>query len=204
MKPEEFFAVLGERRSIRRFRPDPVGRDTWQRLFEAAAWAPSASNRQDWEFIAVTSRTVIASMAQAVRARWNSLTEKAGDSGLAPELAKYSANFDWFSGAPAVVAIACRTPEAFLNHILGPAAPVVAGGRASAAMAAQNLMLAAHVLGLGSCCLTGPLAAADELGPLLGLGRRHELVCLVALGYPAEEPARPDRKGLDAIGRFVE
>jgi nitroreductase len=65
-------------------------------------------------------------------------------------------------------------------------------------------MLAAHALGIGSCCITGPLAAQEALRKLLGLGRRRKIVCLVALGYPAEEPEAPLRKPVERIAKYIE
>jgi nitroreductase len=70
-------------------------------------------------------------------------------------------------------------------------------------MAAQNLMLAAHAHGLGSCCLTGPLAAHTELEELLNVGRKRALVCLIAVGYPAETPVAPPRKPIENVMRIL-
>jgi nitroreductase len=69
-------------------------------------------------------------------------------------------------------------------------------------MAAQNLMLAAHALGLGSCCMTGALAARGELGEILELARKYEIICLIAVGWPDESPAPPARKPLTEVARF--
>jgi nitroreductase len=196
-----FLDVLRARRSVRRFRDEPIGREILGRLVEAASWAPSASNRQDWEFVVVVSREVKAQLAAAVRERWRSLTD---DGAVGEALGGYAHNFDWFADAPAVVVVTARAPEAFLSALCGERAGRVAGAATAAAMAAQNLMLAAQALGLGSCCLTGALAAEDELSHVLGLGRRREIVCLVAVGHPDEFPEAPARKPVEQIMRIVE
>jgi nitroreductase len=85
--------------------------------------------------------------------------------------------------------------------MLGDLAFATVGSFASAAMAAQNLMLAAHALGLGTCCMTGPLAANDELHTIAGLAGKQELVCLIAVGWPAETPVAPGRKPREMIAR---
>jgi len=64
------FDIIRGRRSIRRFLEKPVPAELLERLMEAACWAPSASNRQDWFFTVVTSVSTKRKMAQAVRARW--------------------------------------------------------------------------------------------------------------------------------------
>ena len=106
--------------------------------------------------------------------------------------------------APVLIAIACRRVEELQREVLADNAEGVSGNKISAAMAAQNLMLAAHALGLGTCCYTGPLAARKELEELLGFRRRHTLVCLVAVGVPDETPKAPARKPLKYISRFEE
>ncbi len=200
---EDIFCVFRERRSVRRFRSDPLDPSILYRLVEAAGWAPSASNRQDWEFVVVTSQRLKEQMVEKVRQRWLSLLEKT-QSGVSDVLKEYVRAFLWFSGAPVVVVVTVREPEQYLQHLLGDMAGSVAGSRLSAAMAAQNLMLAAHVLGIGSCCLTGPVGAQEDLKALLAVGRRREIVCLVALGYPEERPEPPPRRSVEEIVRFVE
>jgi nitroreductase len=197
-------SLIRERRSIRRFRDEPVQKEILIRLIESASWAPSASNRQDWFFAVVTSDAVKRDMADAVRRRWDEIIAANRGSGVIEEVERYVEHFGDFAGAPVVIAVAARVPDAVQRHLLGDAAAATAGSATSAAMAAQNLMLAAHALGLGSCCMTGALAARDELGRLLDLGKRHEIVCLIAVGWPAETPAPPPRKPISEIARFVE
>jgi nitroreductase len=204
--PEQAEAVLEairSRRSVRRFAPEPVGDDVLRRLVGLAAWAPAASNRQDWFFTVVTSPGVRRQMAEAVRRRWEAIVSAHRDIGGIDEIGRYAARFADFAEAPAVVAVSARAPGGIQVALLGEDAETVSGGAASAAMAAQTLMLAAHALGLASCCMTGALAAHRELGPLLGLSRRDGLVCLVAVGRPAESPAAPERKPLGEISRIL-
>jgi nitroreductase len=123
--------------------------------------------------------------------------------GAAEGLRDYAKHFDWFARAPVVIAVSTRRPESFLTTLCGEDAIAVQGGAVSAAMAAQNLMLAAHAMGLGTCCLTGPLAAGSRLKEILRLGVRRELVCLITLGYPEGESAAPGRRPVDEIMRYV-
>lgn len=60
--------VMRERRSVRRFKPEPVAREVIERLIEAAVCAPSASNRQPWRFVVITRRALIDALAGDVRA----------------------------------------------------------------------------------------------------------------------------------------
>ena len=70
------------------------------------------------------------------------------------------------------------------------------------AMAVQNLCLAAHAMGLGSCVMTAPLLAGDVWRELPDLPAGFEPTCLVALGYPAERPDPPRRKELRHVVEY--
>ena len=200
----DFLQFVRSRRSIRKFRADPLPRENLRQIIEAASWAPSASNRQDWGFTIITSSSVKKRMEDTIRNCWKSILDKIETGVIRDELERYAKNFDWFSLAPVLIAVSAKRPETFLCDLLGGTADDIAGTEISAAMATQNLMLAAHALGIGSCCITGPLAAQEALKDLLGFGKRRKIVCLVALGYPAEQPEAPLRKPVEKIAKYIE
>jgi len=202
VKPGDVLALLRTRRSVRRYRPESVPRELLVQVLEAATWAPSAGHRQDWHFTVVESAERRQALANVVRSRWQELLET-HPGGYAEEVGRHAAGFGEFASAPAVIAVSARRPSAVQEHLLGGDARTVAGSAASAAMAAQNLLLAAHALGLGACCCTGGLAAREVLVRELELSARQELVCLVALGWPAEDPAPPGRRSLAEVARFL-
>jgi nitroreductase len=201
---EDFRSIAVHRRSVRKFLQKPVPRRVLEELVEVASWAPSAGNNQDWEFDVVLNSKTIVEMANAARTWWTTRLGREPDSGVAAEMANYAGNFTWFSEVPVLIIVSCKKTEAFLLNILEGRAETAAGRKSSAAMAVQNLQLAASAAGLGSCCLTGPLAAEQELREILGLGRRRDLVCMVAVGYPEETPDPPVRKSVKEILRFHE
>jgi nitroreductase len=61
----ELVDIIFSRRSIRKYTPEPVKRDTVKKMLEAAMAAPSASNRKPWHFIVVTDRKMLDSLAEA-------------------------------------------------------------------------------------------------------------------------------------------
>jgi len=193
---------LRTRRSVREFADTPVARELVEQLIDAAAWAPSAGNRQDWYFSIVGSPDVKAAMASAVRRKWQQITAENQDLGFAQELADYAVTFADFDRVPVVIVVSAAKPNSAQRRLLGDYAGPTAGSFASAAMAAENLMVAAHALGLGTCCMTGALAASEELCQILGLSGRREVVCLVALGYPRCHPSAPARKPRSEIVRY--
>jgi nitroreductase len=121
---------------------------------------------------------------------------------------RYVQAYAMFPEAPAVVIVSVRAPGQVQRKMYGEETDATFGGLASGAMAAQNLMLAAEALGLATCCMTGALVARSKLAEIAGLGRKQEIVCLVAVGRadgnaPAP-PAAPPRKPLGEIARFLE
>ena len=198
---EVLFELMRGRRSIRRFRDEAVQEELLLRLVEAATWAPSAGNRQDWFFSVVTSPDLARRMADAVRARWDSIIAANRGSGIVGEVEQYVAHFADFAAAPAVIVVSARSVDAVQRHLLGDDAAATVGSACSAAMAAQNLMLAAHALGLATCCMTGALAARDDFCRLLELSAKHEIVCLIAVGWADQTPAPPARKPVSEIAR---
>ena len=188
----ELDAILRSRRSIRRFRTEAVADADLRALIAAAAWAPSAGNRQDWRCLATRDPGRIAAAATAVRAAWDALAAASG--GIGDEVRAYAGNFSWFAEAPLLLAFTSRPAPAWLCAVAGEAAPRIAGAQASAMMAVQNLLLAAQARGLVACVLSAPVAAEAALRGILAFDRRRELLCLVALGHPAEAPPAPPRR----------
>jgi len=204
MTPEDVCALLRGRRSVRKFSDQTVDKEIIERMIEMACLAPSATNRQDWFFTVITAGALKHAMADAVQRRWKDILAENHQMALIDEVEKYAAGFAIFEPAPVVIAISAMQTSAVQNHLLGNNAPIVAGSMASAAMAAQNLMLAASGFGLATCCMTGALAARKELEEMIGLEKKRFLICLIAAGYAAEIPAAPPRKPVAAVSRFLQ
>jgi len=199
----EFLELARDRRSVRRFQPLPVSEEDLDRLLEAARWAPSNHNRQGWLFVVFTDAQEIRSMARRAGA---ALREKLARAALpgGEAAADLQENATFFGEAPALVLVLHRRPTALSGALMAgdPARGLIAGEPLSAAMAVQNLLLAAHALGLGACVMTAPLMVWDSLSSGLDLPPGHEPTCLVALGHPAEAPPAPRRKRIDQVSQF--
>jgi len=200
--PAALLALLRTRRSVRRFRAEPVSEEEIAALVEAAASAPSAGNRQAYRLLVVASRPRIDAMAAAVREEVARL--RAGvRADVAPEADAYLGSFLHFAGAPVVVApIHRRGPD-----LLEAAGATPRGSRADAdalssvSAAIENLLLCAHALGLGACWMTGPLVAAEALAGILEVPKGWALSALVPVGRPAEAPAPPPRRRAETLVR---
>ena len=68
-----------------------------------------------------------------------------------------------------------------------------------AAMAVQNLLLAAHAEGVGACWMCAPLFCQEEVGQALGVPAHWQAQALITLGYPASKGKPPNRRPLDEV-----
>ncbi|MFX0040752.1 MAG: nitroreductase family protein [Promethearchaeota archaeon] len=66
MDPEQFLKFLKGRRSIRSFQDKPLSEKELEMILEAARWAPSASNRQPWEFIVIKNKETLVKLAKSI------------------------------------------------------------------------------------------------------------------------------------------
>lgn len=202
---DNLLALIHSRRSIRKFAEKAVSRDDLARVFEAARWAPSNHNRQPWRFLVLEDRERIQALARSIgeqlAGKLKSLPATVG--AYAGELAHYATVF---SGAPVLIVALHKQPVSVSATLLEgvPNAGLVSGEPLSVAMAVQNLLLAAHALGLGTCVLTAPLLAPEAVAAGLPLPAGFDLTCFVALGYPAESPAPPRRKILAQITEYID
>jgi nitroreductase len=209
---DDLYALLQSRRSVRRFRPEAPPRALIEKLLEAAIAAPSASNKQPWRFLVVTSGALIARLAAEVR---TAVDRIAGHVEPASETVfrAYGDYFTRFEAAPVVI-VALHRPLTLLSNLAQPTMPdgdrtrIAAmerdSGLMGTAMALENLLLAAHALGLGASGMTGPLVAVDRLRALLDVPASWEVAALVPVGFPAEQPAPTERKGLPKVVRWID
>lgn len=159
------------RRSIRQYKDTPVEREKLQLIAECGVNAPNGMNAQAWEIRIIDSKEYIDGIT-AIYKEAN------------PQAASRPGFKNMFVNAPAVIAVA---------------APADAYNGVNAGLLGENIMLAAHSLGLGTCCLGGPLRfmqSSPEAAPYiekLGFNPDYSILYLIAVGYPDEEPAAKPR-----------
>lgn len=195
--------LMRSRRSVRSFLPVPLDPLVLDKLVEAARWAPTAGNRQAFRLLAIESREALSRMGEAVAAAVERLRGSVR-ADLRAAAGRYLDNFLHFTHAPLVLAPIWRPGASLLGAALqSPPAtePADEEGLASVSAAIENLLLAAHALGLGACWMTGPLVAREELQRILGVPEGWRLAALVPVGRPAAEAPVPPRR--DA-GRLVQ
>ena len=148
------------RRTIRRFKPDPVPRELLERLVNAARLAPSAANVQPLEFVVVDDAARKAEVYPALK--WAAYIAPAGDPRPGEEPAAY-----------VVTLVNTKLREKMFEYDVG------------AAM--ENMILVALSEGVGACWLLS--IDRDKLRAALGVPAEYRIDSVLALGFPAEEPA---------------
>jgi coenzyme F420-0:L-glutamate ligase/coenzyme F420-1:gamma-L-glutamate ligase len=185
------------RRSVRRYTDQAVDRATIDAALEAATHAPSAHNRQPWRLAVVTSPEAKARLASAMGERLRADRLADGDSPDVVEV-DVSRSRARITAAPAMI-LACLTMsdmDQYPDARRGDAERIMAIQGVAAAI--QNLLLAAHVLGLGTSWMCAPLFAPDEARIALDLPDDWEPQALITLGYPAAGPKPKEIKPLSS------
>ena len=186
--PGAALAVLGTARAVRRFRGDPVPEPLVEALIWAATRASSPNNTQLWHFIVVRSPDQRAAMAACLRrfSRWiDSLAEPADESDArirrdARHLLTHLAE------APVIIAVCAE-------HRYPPEAPDVRYLWSVVNTASQNLIVAAHSLGLGAALTMLQVGNESALEQALGLPDYVRIGTIIPVGWP-EQPSGPVRR----------
>ena len=168
----ELKQAVHTRRSIRNYSPEPVSREQVSEILNAAVQAPSAMNSQPWAFAIIQDAAYLKTLSERSKAFLLSVMENM------PVLEKYrpamtNEEFNIFYNASTLIIIYAK-PE-------GP------HPEEDCCLAAQNIMLTTHDLGLGSCWIgfARPLLNQPELKKELGIPAEYTAVAPLIIGYPA-------------------
>jgi nitroreductase len=177
-------------------------------ILASANLAPSATNRQPWEFVVVhrsyldrleeilkeAFRERVAGVSEeAMRRAIKDLSLPEDESG--DRLKGLGTFYRTLGGAPIAIGVCLpreKDPWVYKNNLSDSAAAI------------ENMLLAAWDKGLGTCWLTGPLKArADTIAAFLAVPQDRELVAIVTLGYPDHQPPMPPKKDIAQKTRWL-
>lgn len=166
----EVSKAIRERRSVRRFKSDPISEEDLNKILEAARWAPSAGNAQPVELVVIKEQD------------------------RKKELVKASLGQSFLAEAPVDIVVCANVPRTRRRYGERGARMYVYNDTAAAA---QNIHLMALSLGYSTCwvgafddeAVKDVINAPDEIDP-------H---AIIPIGKPAESPSPPRRRPLDEI-----
>ena len=166
-------------RAIRYLKPDPVPRELLERVIHAATRASSPGNSQGWDFVVVTDRATKAKIGPALRERMLGMVRAMpqSDAMVKRMLGGAQHLLENFENVPVWIFVCGR-------KVYPPGAGTEQMVHAALYPAAQNLIVAARSLGLGSTFTTFQLAAEPEMRVALNLPSDVSIGVCIALGYP--------------------
>lgn len=181
----DLFAVVHRQRACRAFSDDPVDDDLVARVLDAATFAPSAENRQPWEFVVVRDAQARAQLGDLTRRAWEAggreFAEKRLDAKLMSDVDAGATG--GVAAAPVMIVVCADTERGLVQTVPSSIFP-----------ATQNLLLAATALGLGSALTTITTAFAAEVRALLDMPEHVVPVAVVPIGRPARALGPPRRE----------
>lgn len=208
--------LMASRRSCRHFLDRPVAREVLEDLVRIGITAPSGTNCQYWTFTLLPTRSAVKALGDQV-ARFFRKTNKLAENALLRNGLKLLGQRDldeYYRGYHETVCKALdgweKTGEDRLFHG-ATAAMIVAsapGGSTSdedALLATQNILLAAHTMGMGSCLIgfaVVPLIKDIRAKLALGIPEEERVQAVIALGYPDEDYLRPAGRKAPLIRYF--
>lgn len=182
---EALSKLIKSRRSIRKYKADPIPPDVLENVLEAGLWAPSGKNLQNWRFFVLQGQKKQDYLKYSQKS-WLGIKDSL-EKKLKPSLYAFTERF-FFTLGDAPVVVLCYTKndpdEKYLTSV------------GSVYMAVQNMILMAQAHGLGTCAMGAPLEIKDEVNEFLGEEKTKglELLCGLTIGYPDHQPPAAPRQ----------
>ena len=207
----DLFEAIRSRRSIRKFKPDLIRDEDIRAIIEAATLAPNAGNSQMWKFLAVTNRDILAHLKEVIVGKLDSFSQwpEAEPHKVGLRAAKGWSTF--FTEAPVTIIVLGEPYVSAIDEVLekrGWDRPAIDALRQkpdiqSIGAAIENLCLAAHAMGYGTCWMSAPCIAGPEIRELLNIKPPWEVIAFVPVGVSDYDPPARPRKPLDEVLEFV-
>lgn len=184
----DILQAIHSRQSIGKVKPDPIPQDLVEKLLAAGAQAPNHHKVRPWRFVVISG----AGREQLGEVFAASIKERKPDT----DEATLNAEKAKFLRSPLIIAVGVDKPS--------EAKVVEIENISAAAAAAQNILLAAHALGLAAQWRTGAAATDPKVKSFLGFEADQHLIAFIYIGYPLAEPPAPNRHSHADRTRWLE
>ncbi len=193
--------AIEKRRSIRKFKPDPIPEEKIRLLLESARLAPSGTNTQPWRFIVIKDNDTKKKLQEAAHNQRHI--------GRAPVIIVCCADLKAFKEFPERVdeliesgALPERTREVFIPYLKKGMDTVtkdalMVAAAANVAIAVEHIVLQAVEIGLGTCWVRW--YEDNKVKEILDIPEHVEVMALLPVGVPDEDPSQRPRQELDKI-----
>lgn len=180
-----------QRRSVRNFSDKEVSDEIIKEIIRAGTYAPTAVNKQPWRFVVIKNKQLIEEYDNRAKKAFLAAykdTENPDMVRFVQFLSKPKTRI--FYGAPVLILV-FASPNVINEH--------------DCALAAENMMLAAQSLGIGSCWigLAGGLGYDIEFLKEVGVPEGHKLIAPLIFGYPAKQNLKAPARNADVILKWI-
>ncbi|MBU3098988.1 MULTISPECIES: nitroreductase family protein [Clostridium] len=165
---DSVMSCILDRRSVRTYNSKEVSKDAVIQILTAANWAPSGNNMQPWRF------SVVINNKEMIK-----------------KISSLTVYHNWVENTPCLIAVFLDTkslddkiPNIYLKH------------SQSIGAAIQNMLLAAHELGLGTCWIGEILKNEDKVRELLGVSEDLQLMAVISVGYSSRKDLKSKRNDI--------
>jgi nitroreductase/ketosteroid isomerase-like protein len=187
------FETMKKRRTVRKFKPDPVPQEHILKILDAARFAATAGNQQPWKFLVIQDRGKLDALEEAALS-WaleEGLKEKELTENEKGEIRrKLRATLENVLSAPVYVALLVDSQSKYPDYNIY-----------DGTLAMGNLMIAARALGYGTGFFTTFFPEA-RMKEFFHIPERYGLICFTPIGIPEEWPPVPAKKSLDDLVIF--
>jgi nitroreductase len=180
-----------QRRSVRNYSDKEVSDETLKEIIRAGTYAPTAMNQQPWRFVVVKNKQLIEKYDDRAKKAFLAAYKDTEN----PDLVRYVQYLSkpttrLFYEAPVLILV-FASPDVFIDH--------------DCALAAENMMLAAQSLGIGSCWigLAAGLGYDMEFLKEVGVPEGHKLIAPLIFGYPSKENLKAPARNSDVILKWI-
>jgi len=180
---KSMFETLLARRSVRRYKPRKVETSTINNLLEAAVRAPTALGQEPWAFVVIQDKILLKSLSDYAKPLFLNQIHQHHSKQAQHKLDLFNRpDFNIFHDANTLIVICGKTAAPFFS--------------ADCWLAAENMMLAACAMNLGSCVIGSALSAFEvpEVRTKLRIPDSYSAVAPIVIGYPDEKNTPSSRK----------
>jgi nitroreductase len=216
MKTEELSDLIKSRRSVRAWQTKAVPENVITQAIELATYAPNAGNQQNWKFYVVTNPKTISAVADTVQKSNDELVAWPEAAQFGDTIKNMARKASFFRSAPALILVAASQYASAAEQVMAlreksdPKAKAMREWRnianskiQSVSSAIAYLLLILHQMGLGAVWMTGPIQAKGDIEKILKVPSGLDVVAVIPVGYPAENPPLKERKAVSTVCEFV-
>jgi nitroreductase len=171
------------RRCIREYLDTPLSEETIKKIIDAGRYAPTGLNLQPWRFVVLQNKEIMKKLSGYAQPILAKSLEGRNDAGAVNFLKRLQdKNFDLFYNAPVLIVVIGNKNNALTDY--------------DCSMCAENMMLVAHSMGIGSCWIGGAavIQQSEDLMAELKISQNYKIIAPLIFGYPKIMPPTPEKR----------